>query len=50
MNCQIQFPRKNKKIILKCRLLNFLPSMQSDNESIKYKCLSHGNEPKDART
>ena len=29
MKCQILFPRKNKKNISKCRLLKYLPSMQS---------------------
>ena len=29
MKCQILFVRKNKKIISKCCLLKFLPSMQS---------------------
>ena len=29
MKCQILFSRKNKKNILKCCLLKFLPSMQS---------------------
>ena len=27
MNCQILFSRKNKKIISKCRLLQFMPCM-----------------------
>ena len=31
MKCQILFSRKNKKSISKCRLLKFLPSMQSVN-------------------
>ena len=29
MKCKILFSMKNKKTISKCRLLNFLPSMQS---------------------
>ena len=29
MKCQILFSRKNKKNIPKCRLLKFLPRMQS---------------------
>ena len=31
MKCQILFFKKNKKIISKCCLLKFLPSMQSVN-------------------
>ena len=33
MTCRIQFSRKNKKNISKCRVLKFLPSMQSVNQS-----------------
>ena len=36
MKCQILFYRKNK-YILKCRLLKFLPSMQSVNMPITIK-------------
>ena len=34
MKCQILFSMKNKKNISKCRLLKFLPSMQSVNAVI----------------
>ena len=33
MKCQILFSRKNKKNISKCRLLQFLPSVQSVKKS-----------------
>ena len=33
MECQRLFSAKNNKTIFKCRLLNFLPSMQSVNFS-----------------
>ena len=32
MKCQILFSRKNKKNISACRLLKFLPSLESINE------------------
>ena len=38
MRCQILFSRKDKKNISKCRLLKFLPSMQSVNK--KYTILT----------
>ena len=36
MKCQILFSQKSKKNTSRCRLLNFLPSMQSVKEVVMF--------------
>ena len=36
MKCQILFSKKSKKIISRCRLLKFLPSMQSVKKMVMF--------------